>query len=75
MAYTASVPDVIETLREYGRPEVIVNDLLYKIRSLPSPKYEKLETLIKFSFAVQNFVRMLQATQLFDHIRNPILVH
>lgn len=71
----SSVPEVIETLRQlYGRPEIIVNDLLQRIRGLPMPKYDKLETLIRFSTSVQNFVRVIVATQLNNHLNNPMLL-
>lgn len=71
----SSVPDVIETLRQlYGRPEIIINDLLQRIRNLPLPKYDKLDTIIRFSTSVQNFVRVIVATQLNNHLNNPLLL-
>lgn len=41
------VPDVLSTLKMlYGRPELIIHTVLQQIRSEPSPKVDRLETLI-----------------------------
>lgn len=71
----SSVPDVIQTLRLlFGRPELIINTLLQKIRNEPSPKAEKLDSLIKFSLSVQNLCGTMEASGLMAHLYNPMLM-
>lgn len=70
----ASVPSVIETLRIlFGRPELILHDILEKIRTEAAPKAERLETLIQYSLSVQNLVGVMEAANLLAHLRNPSL--
>lgn len=69
------VPQVISTLQLlYGRPELLINVLLDKVRSTPTPKAEKLETLIEFGMAVQGLCDHLQAAGLQSHLTNPYLL-
>lgn len=69
------LPEIIETLRNrFGRPEMIINSLLQKIRSDPAPKAEKLETLISFAQSVRNLCCVITASGLNDHLRNPMLI-
>lgn len=71
----SSVPTIIQTLRLlYGRPELIINTLLKKIREVSAPKPDKLETLISFGIAVQNFCGHLQAAGQQQHLSNPVLI-
>lgn len=68
------LPEIIETLRSRsGRPEMIINSLLQKIRSDPAPKAEKLET-ISFAQTVSNLCCVITASGLNDHLRNPMLI-
>ncbi|XP_062699013.1 uncharacterized protein LOC134284280 [Aedes albopictus] len=70
-----SVPQVIDTLRLlYGRPELLINALLQKVRSVPAPKAEKLETIIDFGMAVRSLCDHLEAAGQREHLSNPTLL-
>ncbi|XP_055633463.1 uncharacterized protein LOC129773833 [Toxorhynchites rutilus septentrionalis] len=70
-----SVPQVINTLQLlYGRPELLINVLLDKVRSTPAPKAERLETLIEFGMAVQSLCDHLEAAGQQSHLMNPCLL-
>ncbi|KXJ76116.1 hypothetical protein RP20_CCG010296 [Aedes albopictus] len=70
-----SVPQVIDTLRLlYGRPELLINALLQKVRSVPAPKSEKLETIIDFGMAVRSLCDHLEAADQREHLSNPTLL-
>lgn len=71
----ASVPFVIETLRKlYGRPEVLINSLLKKVRSTPSPKADNLNSIVTFGLAVQNLIDHLVLSDQQYHLTNPLLL-
>ncbi|XP_055603746.1 uncharacterized protein LOC129751978 [Uranotaenia lowii] len=70
-----SVPGIIDTLRShYGRPEQLIKVLLNKIKTIPAPKAEKLETLIDYGLAVQSFCDTLEAANQTAHFFNPSLL-
>lgn len=70
-----SVPYVIDTLYLlYGRPEILINALLEKVRQVPAPKIEKLETLIDFGMAIQSLCDHLEAADQHSHLSNPSLL-
>lgn len=69
------VGEVIETLRLlYGRPELILNSLLAKVRAEPAPKPERLDTLINYALSVQNLCGTITASGLIAHQSNPMLL-
>ncbi|XP_058816807.1 uncharacterized protein LOC131680103 [Topomyia yanbarensis] len=71
-----SVPHVMETLQMlYGRPEILIHSLLQKLRSVPSPKAENLQSIITYGLAVRNLVDHMHVSNLTEHLRNPMLVH
>ncbi|XP_058817458.1 uncharacterized protein LOC131680765 [Topomyia yanbarensis] len=71
----ASVPNVLATLETlYGRPELLIHALLQRIRGVPAPKQERLDTLIGFGMAVQNFCDHLEAGRHEAHLNNPMLL-
>ncbi|XP_055621385.1 uncharacterized protein LOC129765274 [Toxorhynchites rutilus septentrionalis] len=75
LMHPSSVPLIIDTLKIlFGRPEMIVNSLLRKVRSTPPPKIDKLETLINFGLACQNLCEHLRAAEQHAHLANPILL-
>ncbi|XP_053699089.1 uncharacterized protein LOC128746063 [Sabethes cyaneus] len=75
LLHPAGLEGVIKTLRLlYGRPEVIVNTLVGKIREMPAPKTEKLGTLIDFGVAVQNMCATIVTCGLNDHLCNIALL-
>ncbi|XP_055633544.1 uncharacterized protein LOC129773906 [Toxorhynchites rutilus septentrionalis] len=71
-----SVPFVIDILRRlYGRPEILIHSLLQKLRTVPSPKFDNLQSQINFGLAVQNVVDHMTIANLPDHLWNPTLLH
>lgn len=70
-----SVPQVLTTLQLlYGRPELLVHVLLDKVRTVPAPKAERLDTLIDFGLAVQSLCDHLEAAKQEAHLSNPSLL-
>ncbi|XP_053699404.1 uncharacterized protein LOC128746376 [Sabethes cyaneus] len=71
----AAVPQVIEALRmRYGRPELLINALLEKVRKLPAVKSERLEQLIEYGMAVQALCNHIEAANEQAHLSNPMLL-
>ncbi|XP_062700056.1 uncharacterized protein LOC134284792, partial [Aedes albopictus] len=71
----AAVPQVIETLRlRFGRPELLINALLRKVREIPAPKSDRLEGLIDFGMAVQALCDHIEAANERAHLSNPSLL-
>ncbi|XP_052562964.1 uncharacterized protein LOC128092673 [Culex pipiens pallens] len=71
----ASVPHVLATLETlYGRPELLIQTLLQKLRSTPGPKPNRLETLIAFGMVVQSLSDHLEDTGQDAHLNNPTLL-
>ncbi|XP_055632909.1 uncharacterized protein LOC129773333 [Toxorhynchites rutilus septentrionalis] len=58
----------------YGNPEVIVHNLIAKVRTTPPPKSDRLDTLIEFSVAVQNLCATIEACQLDEYSHNVMLL-
>lgn len=71
----SSVPAVIETLRLlFGRPELVIQTLIQKLRKEPAPQVDKLETLIAFAMSVQILCGVMEASGLMSHLCNPTLL-
>ncbi|XP_062714039.1 uncharacterized protein LOC134290847 [Aedes albopictus] len=71
----AAVPQVIETLRmRFGRPELLINALLRKVRDIPAPRPDRLEGLIDFGMAVQALCDHIEAANERAHLSNPSLL-
>ncbi|XP_062713248.1 uncharacterized protein LOC134290198 [Aedes albopictus] len=71
----SSVPKVMETLETlFGSPERLVQSLLNKVRGVPTPKAERLESLVNFGLVVQNLVGHLKAANQQAHLSNPTLL-
>ncbi|XP_055641601.1 uncharacterized protein LOC129778611 [Toxorhynchites rutilus septentrionalis] len=71
----AVVPQVIETLRmRYGRPELLINALLERVRNIPPLKHDKLEGLIEYGLSVQAFCDHIVAANEHAHLSNPMLL-
>ncbi|XP_049301240.1 uncharacterized protein LOC125774914 [Anopheles funestus] len=48
----SGLKEAIEVVKlRFGRPEVIVENLIEKVRRMPAPQAERLETLLEFGFA------------------------
>ncbi|XP_055613814.1 uncharacterized protein LOC129760233 [Uranotaenia lowii] len=75
LLHPSTVSNVISTLTTlYGRPEQIIHNMINKIRSLPTPKADREDTLITFGLAVQNLCGHLKATGMEMHFGNPELL-
>ncbi|XP_055920890.1 uncharacterized protein LOC129952362 [Eupeodes corollae] len=69
------VPTAMKSLQMlYGRPEAIIDSLIDQIRKEPAPRIEKLQSLIRFSLAVQNACAVMIGSGLNDHLSNPSLL-
>ncbi|XP_055633071.1 uncharacterized protein LOC129773484 [Toxorhynchites rutilus septentrionalis] len=76
LLHPSTVSNVLSTLYTlYGRPEIIANDLLSKVRSTPPPKADKLETLLNFGLIVQNLCAHLKAVGMDSFLKNPMLLN
>uniref|UniRef100_A0A182PWJ1 DUF5641 domain-containing protein n=1 Tax=Anopheles epiroticus TaxID=199890 RepID=A0A182PWJ1_9DIPT len=76
LMHPSNVPAVIRPLRMlYGRLEIIVHSLMNKVRAMPAPKQERLNTLIDFGVAVQNLCATITATGLDEYMYNVALLH
>ncbi|XP_037931374.1 uncharacterized protein LOC119666163 [Teleopsis dalmanni] len=69
------VGEIINTLRMYfGRPEIILNKLIEKMRQLPPPR-GRLGDLIDFAVNINNVVATIEACKLNSYFNNPLLLH
>ena len=73
-----AVPDNLQGVmdcleRRFGRPEVIVQTMIRKARSLPSPKDGDMTGLIDLSNAVNNLVSTMKLLRSDGHLSNPEL--
>ncbi|XP_062703997.1 uncharacterized protein LOC115255979 [Aedes albopictus] len=76
LLFPAAVPHVIATLETlYGKPEHLIFMLLKKVREVPAPRPDKLETLIGFGMAVQNLCDHVEMGQQVAHLNNPTLLY
>ncbi|XP_053964298.1 uncharacterized protein LOC128867221 [Anastrepha ludens] len=72
----ATVGLAINTMRMlYGRPDIIHQTMQMKLRQEPAVRADKLETLIVFSLAVQNYRATIQAVGLADYLNDPVLLN
>ncbi|XP_038117142.1 uncharacterized protein LOC119769264 [Culex quinquefasciatus] len=70
-----SVPRVIAKLRQiYGRPEVLLQSHLQRVRKLEPPRADKLGSFIPFGNAVEQLCEHIEAAELTAHLVNPILI-
>ena len=70
-----NVPEILKTLKMmFGRPEIIINSLICKIRNEASPRADKLESLISYAIAVKNLSATMEASGMNNHLTNPILM-
>nr|XP_049464882.1 uncharacterized protein LOC125907316 [Anopheles coluzzii]XP_049466971.1 uncharacterized protein LOC125908319 [Anopheles coluzzii] len=70
-----AVPDMIKELRNlFGKPRRILKALLRKVRAVPAPDADRLETFINFGLAVKQLVGHIVGAKLTEHLSNPLLV-
>ncbi|XP_044766733.1 uncharacterized protein LOC123322778 [Coccinella septempunctata] len=71
---TSDVAKIIATLEtRFGRPDVIIEMLLSKIRVIQPIKDTNLEKLIHFSTEVTNIVTIMKSLHSIGHLQNPQL--
>ncbi|XP_058838792.1 uncharacterized protein LOC131694254 [Topomyia yanbarensis] len=74
LLHPSNVHGIMSTLKMlYGRPETIIQAIVWKIRSLPSPVIEKLDTVIHFALSVENLVATVEACEIGDFMYNASL--
>nr|XP_043069244.1 uncharacterized protein LOC122322057 [Drosophila bipectinata] len=74
MLHADCVPQIIATLRmRFGRPEIIIDLLVTRIRQFPQVRENKLEMLVDFSVEVQNVCATMKASKLDQYLNNPAL--
>ncbi|XP_037820376.1 uncharacterized protein LOC119609605 [Lucilia sericata] len=70
--HASCVPQIIETIRiKFGRPEIVLNILLKRVRELSPIKENKLESLVDFALEVQNVIATMKSANLKDYLNNP----
>ncbi|XP_062533345.1 uncharacterized protein LOC134202334 [Armigeres subalbatus] len=72
----SSVGSVISTLQMlYGRPEILINSLLRRVRSTQAPKADNLKSIVDYGLAVQNLIDHMIISQQQNHLENPLLLN
>ncbi|XP_058816619.1 uncharacterized protein LOC131679884 [Topomyia yanbarensis] len=75
LLHPANLQYVLSTLKMlFGRPEIIVHTLIEKLNRIPTPKADKLNTLVDFALAVRNMVATVKACNLEEHLCNITLL-
>ncbi|XP_040174856.1 uncharacterized protein LOC120906844 [Anopheles arabiensis] len=70
-----AAPQVMKLLKQlYGRPGLLVKELIEQARQIENPKPERLDQLISFGIAVQKLCDHLTANEMEDHFSNPELL-
>ncbi|XP_062713237.1 uncharacterized protein LOC134290188 [Aedes albopictus] len=70
-----NVPVIMKRLKTlFGNPESIVETMVRRIRMMPPPKAEKMETIIDFGVAVQNLCATIQVCQMDERLYNVALL-
>ncbi|XP_058816425.1 uncharacterized protein LOC131679707 [Topomyia yanbarensis] len=69
LLHPCNVASVMSTLKMlYGKPEAIIQAVIQKVRDLPAPRVEKLETLVDFALSVKNLCATIQACEISDYM-------
>lgn len=72
----SSVTSVIDTLHMlFGRPEILINSLLRRVRSSPIPKADNLKSIVDYGLAVQNLIDHMVLSEQQAHLTNPLLLN
>ena len=67
--------NVLNTLAlSFGRPGLIIKGMISKVKNMPSPKEDRMESVIEFSNSVKNLVATMQTLKCVGHMTNPQLV-
>nr|XP_049464883.1 uncharacterized protein LOC120956082 [Anopheles coluzzii] len=75
LSFPDGLNEAIETLRSlYGRPDLIVESMIRKIRGMAAPKVEDLSTVVQFGFAVKRLVGAVNASGLLAYMYDVTLL-
>ncbi|XP_055910918.1 uncharacterized protein LOC129945285 [Eupeodes corollae] len=75
LSQPGQVDRIISTLQMmFGRPEIIINTLLSKLKQEPLPKADKLESILKYSLEVESICATMEVSGCSSHLNNPILL-
>ncbi|XP_058443868.1 uncharacterized protein LOC131425755 [Malaya genurostris] len=70
-----NVPVIMNRLKTlFGNPELIVETMVRRIRMMPPPKADKMETIVDFGVAVQNLCATIQVCQMDERLYNVALL-
>ncbi|XP_055605119.1 uncharacterized protein LOC129753329 [Uranotaenia lowii] len=70
-----NVPTIINRLQTlFGNPDSIIETMIRRVRTLPPPKAERMETIIDFGIAVQNLCATIQACRMNERLYNATLI-
>ncbi|XP_052759175.1 uncharacterized protein LOC128202521 [Galleria mellonella] len=66
---------IIDTLKlRFGRPELIIEVMLNKIRLMREVRHDDVNHLIEYATAIQNVVATMKMTEEVGHLTNPTLI-
>ncbi|XP_055605469.1 uncharacterized protein LOC129753653 [Uranotaenia lowii] len=75
LMHPSNVECIISTLKMlFGNHEVIIHNLISRIKSTPPPRDDRLETIIEFALVVKNLCATIVACQMDEYINNAALV-
>ncbi|XP_058839467.1 uncharacterized protein LOC131694941 [Topomyia yanbarensis] len=70
-----NVPVIISRLKTlFGNPESIVETMVHRVRMMPPPKADKMETIVDFGVAVQNLCATIQVCRMDERFYNVALL-
>ncbi|XP_065088896.1 uncharacterized protein LOC135710301, partial [Ochlerotatus camptorhynchus] len=76
LLHPENVSTIISRLKTlFGNPEVIVETMIKRIRMMPAPKADKMESIIDFGVAVQNLCATIEACRMEECLYNVALLH
>jgi transposase InsO family protein len=71
----ASVPKAMEKLKNrFGRPEVIINNLIERVREAPAVKADRAESYADFGILVDDLTSTISSLGCKDYLSNPLLL-
>ncbi|XP_058828596.1 uncharacterized protein LOC131688408 [Topomyia yanbarensis] len=75
LLHPENVPVIISRLKTlFGNPEIIVETMVRRVRAMPQPKTDRMDTIIDFGVAVQNLCAAAQACQMDECLYNVALL-
>ena len=75
LSFPDGLKDAINTLKAgYGRPDLIVEPMIRKIRGMTAPNAEDLSTLVEFGFAVKRLVGVVKVSGLQAYVYDVTLL-